>query len=146
MKYIYFVITFGLLLIGIDAFSQTVDYTYDAAGTRLQRKMRIVPLSSKMTSEGDQDPPKAIEEIWGERVVTIFPNPSKGNLTIEIKCGETDVAYDFSLYSASGSVVKVGKISRPGFSPISFSEMSSGMYFLVLRCKDKNLTFKIIKE
>lgn len=141
-----------ILLLGIvfwmsaSALSQTkhVKYTYDASGNRIKREMIPVTLKNeKAATEEDFAP---IEETWGERQVTIFPNPTRGNLKIQIEGGEDEAEYIYQLYNSAGALVLNGRIESKGEYPLPMEALSPGVYILTLISHDEKLTYKIIKE
>jgi hypothetical protein len=141
MKKLYLVI--GLLLaIGTTIQSQSVKFEYDASGNRVHRI--YVPLKS--ASSATEEDEKPIETVWGEREVTIFPNPTKGNLKIRIEGGEDEAFYSYSLFSSTGQLLEEGQINGKGEYPLSLQQFSSGIYILVLQDNSEKLTLKIMKE
>ena len=81
-----------------DIFGQQVEYVYDAAGNRKQRKVIAMKSNSQgetMTKSAVSDPDaganansnlaavEKYEDMLGERKVTIYPNPTRGMIRIE---------------------------------------------------------------
>jgi hypothetical protein len=95
----------GLLLIAVISINaQTISYEYDASGNRFRRIMVSLKSASTAT-EKDKEP---IETGWGERKVTIYPNPTRGNLKIRIEGGEDEASYRYTLFSTGGEGLKAG--------------------------------------
>ncbi len=133
----------GLLLVALTTIpAQTVSYEYDASGNRIRRIMVTLKNASSAT-EKDEEP---VENSWRERKVTIFPNPTKGNLKIRIEGGEDEAEYRFSLFNTGGQLLKQGNIYNKGEFPVSMGQYAPGIYILILNNKDDKLTFKIVKE
>jgi hypothetical protein len=122
--------------------AQSVSYEYDASGNRIRRIM----ITLKNASSADEKDEEPIETGWGERKVTIFPNPTKGNLTIKIEGGEEETGYRYTLFNIGGQALKQGETYNKGNFPLSLNEYATGIYILILYSKDDKLTFKIVKE
>ena len=67
-----------------DAYAQNkIKYTYDSAGNRLSRQKEIVVQTRGALS--DEEEPSVYEEELSETKVTIYPNPTKGVLKVDIQ-------------------------------------------------------------
>lgn len=134
------------MAIGIYAEAQTyeVQYTYDAAGNRIKRKVVEVTLKSAKTATKDDFLP--VEEQWGERQVSIYPNPTHGNLKVNITGGDDEVAYSYELFNTSGSKVLNGRVVQHGETPIPMQSLSPGVYILIIQANEEKMTYKIIKK
>jgi hypothetical protein len=133
----------GLMLMAVTVINaQTISYDYDASGNRVSRILMQLKSASTAT-EKDKEP---IETGWGERKVTIYPNPTRGNLKIRIEGGEDEASYRYTLFSAGGQVLKQGYIQTMGDHPFPMDQYAPGIYILVLQDKNDKLTFKIMKE
>ncbi len=147
MKQLLLTLTMGLLL-GSAAMAQAqsfeVRYEYGASGNRLKRKMVPVTIkSAQVATEEDEQP---IEEVWGERKVTIFPNPTQGDLKVSVTGGEPEADYSYVLYDVTGKQILTGQINQLGQHPVAMQHLKSGIYIFIIQCNDERLTYKIIKE
>jgi YD repeat-containing protein len=126
--------------------AQTVDnqitYEYDAAGNRIVRKITEVTVTVK----SEKLDPEPIEEIWGDLEITIYPNPTPGNLRVKIDGGEDDAVYTYIVYTSEGATVLTGEIIETGESIIAMAQFEPGVYLLVLKSKEDKHIFKIIKQ
>ncbi len=130
-------------MIGSWATAQTISYEYDNAGNRTKRKV-ITLKSAEMASDEDEQP---ISDSWSEREVTIYPNPTKGNLKIRIHGGDVDnTQYEYAVYNTAGTMLSNGTIDNLGENPISFEVFSPGTYLLILKHEGEQKTYKIIKQ
>lgn len=121
----------------------SVLYGYDASGNRIRRKTKIINFNTKGAEHDDFNP--LIDE-WGERKVKIYPNPTYGNLKVEITGGDYDDDYQYVIYNTEGSKVSTGEILTAGVHPIPMSTLSNGVYVLILFTPEEKLTYKIIKR
>jgi Secretion system C-terminal sorting domain len=81
-----------------------------------------------------------INEINAAALMTIYPNPTKNNLTINTR--ERNLSY--VLYSMDGRSLKEGKVTA---NEIKCEELLSGMYLLAVKGEDGFLHyFKFTKE
>jgi len=85
-KHYYLLLTF-LSLFSIAGISQNmVSYAYDNAGNRISR--RIVLLNSNPPHiKRDSIAPAPVIDQLGDRKITVFSNPTKGTLAVEITGG-----------------------------------------------------------
>ena len=75
--------------------------------------------------------------------VSIYPNPTRGNLTIE-----TNKSISYSIFNILGQSVKLtGKLESGANKSISLSHLPDGIYILKAEDEDNNSkSFKIIKK
>jgi len=121
-----------------------VSYAYDNAGNRISRK--IVLLSSNPTHvKKDTIAPAPVEEQLGDRKITVFPNPTKGALAVEITGGSDKDDIHIVLFSAQGIQLKNLKVTN-GTTAIDMHLYPAGWFILRVLAGDKVTEFKIIKE
>jgi hypothetical protein len=131
--------------------SQTIDFTYgyDASGNRTSRTFvykRSAKISKDTLSYNSIEKKKnsEIKEMLGTSAITVYPNPTKGLLTVNIPLTENDVAR-VTLYDIQGKSIMDYK--NPGTSTdIDLTGLPSGFYLLRISLNNKPLTWKIIKE
>lgn len=121
---------------------KNVMYKYDNAGNRVKRT--VITLKSAIKAVKEDFVP--VEDQWGERQVTIYPNPTHGNLKINITGGEADVNYHYDLYNTGGAKVLTGQIIQHGENPVPMQRLSPGVYILILQTGEEKQTYKIIKN
>nr|WP_321450319.1 T9SS type A sorting domain-containing protein [uncultured Carboxylicivirga sp.] len=144
MKTLLVLMLFGFLInFSLKGQDYEVKYTYGASGNRIKRELKKISLNSlKSTKEEEQ----TIEEEWGDVTVSLFPNPTKGNLKVLIEGGNTESEYSYQVYNNAGTMVLNGTIDAQGEHIIPLSSFNSGLYFLILQKGEEALTYKIIKE
>lgn len=121
-----------------------VSYAYDNAGNRISRK--IVLLSSNPTHvKKDTIAPAPVEEQLGDRKITVFPNPTKGALAVEITGGSDKDDIHIVLFSAQGIQLKNLKVTN-GTTAIDMHLYPPGWFILRVLAGDKVTELKIIKQ
>lgn len=142
---------FSLFLINSYFISgQPIHYDYDSNGNRIKRY--IIPLGkgeSSTTTNSDNSIEKEkveeFKEVLDEVTIKIYPNPTKGNLFIELSSIMPDEQIAYQLFSQTGnSLETVSKVANP--FTIDFSKYQSGIYILKLVINAKISQWKILKE
>jgi hypothetical protein len=95
-------------------------------------------------------PALAPSDIVDDQPIRVYPNPS-GNGQFAIIPGKMLGLVDYSLYSASGTLLKTGRYNRTPLNPVLYADfskemISTGIYYLHLKTKDKKTVLKLIKE
>ena len=120
-----------------------IKYTYDDAGNRLTRKKEIVVQTRGALNNGEE--PSVYEEELSETKVTIYPNPTKGMLKVDISGVEQFENAQISLYDLTGKLLQQwAGISQS--NTIDLSERTPGMYIMQVAYNGKISSWKIIKE
>lgn len=131
------VITILILLISITIKSQTITYSYDACGNRINRE--IILSRSIDTSE------KSFEEKLSENTIIIYPNPTEGLLKIEIKGWEQIENQIISIFDSNGGLIQ-NTIITSSITELDLSNCANGIYILIISYNNKTSTWKIIKK
>lgn len=132
------------ILASIDAYAQNrIVYTYDNAGNRLTRQKEIV-IQTRGVSDGEEEPSIYEEEIV-ETKITIYPNPTKGMLRVDISGVERFENAQISLYSLTGNLLQQWADASQS-NAIDLSSQAQGMYILQIAIDGKVSNWKIIKE
>lgn len=131
-----------------------VTYSYDANGNR--ENMKVVSMQSEeelmnrfKDSTNVMDTNKFKEEVlFTEQVleskITIFPNPTYGQLRVQITNLPEQSNAVMEVYTMSGTKVLSRKIEDE-FTVLDISDQAVGDYILRIQLKDKTTTVKIIK-
>lgn len=156
MKSANYLRTLLLLLagfLGMQTYAQPVKYSYDAAGNRKSREKVINMASMVKSSTGETgtnedavaEIPK-FEDVLSEMKITIYPNPTKGMLQVEIAGGEIPKDAKIYIYNISGNLIRqVSGVS--GSNVVDISPQPAGSYIMRIYIdKDHISSWKIIKE
>jgi hypothetical protein len=123
--------------------AQNVTYAYDNAGNRTDRV--ITMNSSSSLSPGAPQAMTALTDLIADRAIVIYPNPTKGILTVEIPDYQSTIPVGFLLTNLSGQAIFSGK-SETGSQTIDLSRQPAGIYLLRLSIGEESTVWKIIKE
>jgi len=151
-----FVLLIISLLTLVPLFGQTVDYvefTYDDAGNRNCRqviylKSSVVDEQQTQNETGFQPAADSVEfkGMVGSREVSIFPNPTRGMLTVKVTTGqeqgETSRVVVFTL--AGETVLEQSLIGSE--TRVDLSGRPPGTYILKLSSGTNHVSWKVIKE
>lgn len=124
-------------------------YDYDNAGNRILRTtvhLRQVVATDADTTLADkinsrQEP--YYEEFVGEKNVKIYPNPTKGMVTLQFDNPVNTGFYRLS--DLSGKLLSDGTITNSIFT-LDLSRYENGVYLLTLSLEGQTNTWKIIKQ
>ncbi|GAB4278054.1 MAG: hypothetical protein Kow0068_01500 [Marinilabiliales bacterium] len=142
---------FVLFCLGFLANSQTINYGYDAAGNRISRTIDLSTKNytvSEDTTGLDNEAAKGEEqfsEVLGDYSLTIYPNPTKGLLKINITGIEPGASSKINLYDLSGKLVYQNN-QGTGTDIIDISEQPSGTYILKVNIGSQKTEWKIMKH
>ncbi|MDD4972397.1 MAG: T9SS type A sorting domain-containing protein [Paludibacter sp.] len=139
-----------LVVVSMDSFPEGIAYTYDKAGNRLSRLYEVILPEQRSATAPESPRAKRdsipVEARLSDLKVTIYPNPTKGALTVDISGVPLNEKVNMRLYNPQG--LQLQNINTfDGSTPIDMSSYKPGWYILrVLTTDKKNLEFKIIKE
>ncbi|MBQ9469900.1 MAG: T9SS type A sorting domain-containing protein [Bacteroidales bacterium] len=88
--------------------------------------------------------PEPVEVQRGGRTVRIYPNPTRGQLRVEVQ-GDGQ-AYTYRLLSMGGALIAQGQHDGGSPLPLDLSAQPDGAYLLQLIWPDDRCTYKIIKN
>ncbi len=135
------------LITSFKSYSQdTIKYDYNESGHRTER---VIALGG---GKGDNKPDPAKDLIKidtladkiGERSISIYPNPTQNEITVEISSlEETDNASIF-IYDQLGRL-RLTQTEISSRNTISLAKLPKGIYFMIIRMKRGNTKWTIIK-
>ncbi|NCB44096.1 MAG: hypothetical protein EOM59_15980, partial [Clostridia bacterium] len=110
-------------LLSLPLFSQTlshVEFYYDAAGNRTAREVIYLKTTAADTTQQlkesyGQQVADSVEykSSIGSRQITIFPNPTRGLLTIAMEIADDDSPVKLELFSLAGESILQRTIRQP---------------------------------
>lgn len=124
-----------------------VSYSYDNNGNRTAKVIVLNTLKSDevVTSDAYDDGFSVFEDKIGESFITVYPNPTKGQLRVDIH-RESPIENGFlEIFANTGKTVfKTTTISES--TPIDLSNQPRGVYVMRINVEGQITTWKIIKE
>jgi len=153
MKTLYCFVIF--LLPSFALFCQTVNhisFTYDVAGNRETREVIYLKTTAIEDTEatnqnvfGQVTDSVEFKGILHGQEVSIFPNPTKGSLTIAIAGEQETGPATLALFSISGELVLKQQIRQPN-TTLDLSGHPPGNYLLQISTAAGSETWKVVKE
>tara|TARA_Y100001954_G_C15418540_1_gene411032 strand:+ start:238 stop:606 length:369 start_codon:yes stop_codon:yes gene_type:complete len=118
--------------------AQTVEFKYDEAGNRVKRE--ILPLSG-----APEHSDFVAEEITEEFGIRIYPNPTKGELKVELS-GEIDFESSLiQVFTMQGVMLEqIEPVKRT--NRVNLKDQAPGMYVLRMVLEGEVKTWTIIKQ
>lgn len=136
-KFLFFFLLSGSLSVQ----AQTkIGFSYDAAGNRVKREVMMSQAQSQ--SKGYS---AFYSDMVADRQIKISPNPTKGNLRVEVLNANDPISGEIVVYSSVGAKVASSPIVN-NVSNIDISTNANGVYILQVNIKDSSTSWKIIKE
>jgi hypothetical protein len=137
----------SLLILPSVLFSQNrFSYDYDANGNRIQREVIVLSGSGKsMISSTDSIREQTELSIIHKDEISIYPNPTKGHLKVEINSQTAVGNVSIDVYNMRGQNI-YRKTDLSTFYDIDLSNATNGAYILVIRINESKYEWKIIKD
>jgi hypothetical protein len=146
MKPLIIIVAFIIQIgIGYDCQAQqTYYYGYDSTGNRTSRSITLANTLKSATTGIDKEEMK-IEEKIDNLEITIYPNPTNSQITIDIQGLDEEQPSIISLYDFSGRLLKNIKDIQES-NIVELSELPNATYILKIIIGDKKSEWKIIKQ
>ncbi|MBO6077393.1 MAG: T9SS type A sorting domain-containing protein [Bacteroidaceae bacterium] len=117
-------------------------YTYDAAGNRTITQREII---FNRQSDGDSSEQRTYQDSLSFSRITIYPNPTQGDLKIEITGTDSFDGSSMGIYSMNG-ILLYHKDRLSAVNEIDITDYPDATYLFVIRINGKNSVWKIIKN
>jgi hypothetical protein len=136
--------TLGLLtfLLCYSHAQTTIHFNYDGSGNRTRR---YIMLQSTRGANAHEQEPKIFTDKLGELEYTIFPNPTKGELQIEIKNLQEETTIELLVYDMNGKLLTRQPVTT-SLTTVDLSSYKQGMYLLHVVEGGNIHKWKIAKE
>ncbi|MDR1090410.1 MAG: T9SS type A sorting domain-containing protein [Prevotella sp.] len=136
MKQILFSLLFIVLSGTMNA--QKIQYAYDAAGNRIKREIVLTKSASETESS-------FFTEELAQRTIKIYPNPTEGQLKVEVSDFEDCKSVNLTIVNMQGQVVLRKKMNS-ATDDLDISGKASGLYVLRINIDGEYSSWKIIKK
>ncbi|MBX2959017.1 MAG: T9SS type A sorting domain-containing protein [Flavobacteriales bacterium] len=139
------IVLIAFLLASVSVYSQAVEYVYDAAGNRTQRKLVVLDPGGGSSSRLGQLPSEEpiTEKLTNDSKLSIYPNPVKEQLNLKVD--GSFVAYDIVLTDLTGKVFLTKTINESS-TQLDFTTYPKGTYLLRTGTNNQFTEWKIIKQ
>ena len=115
-------------------------YSYDEAGNRVQSEKEIILRSIGRTTDI-----KIYNDSLSQARIIIYPNPTQGDLKIDIVGIDNFDHTELKVISLNSVVItSVNQLSAS--NEVDLTNYPNGTYLLIIRLNDDTTTWKIIKE
>lgn len=129
--------------------AETISYAYDNAGNRIRREIVIdTKTIREAADDGIKSPDKEgrfYSEMLSEKEVRIYPNPTEGDLSVEIRGYEDSDQCSFTIFDMSGRQIVSSKADA-AVTQIDITGSPDGMYVLNIVLNGRQTSWKIIKK
>ena len=127
---------------------QTVNYQYDEVGNRIEKS--ILLLKSGNADKSNPSDSLIKDQSFGEMEVMIYPNPTTGQISIEIRAGEQNYeaaeGLQIGIYDLQGRKVQQKAINEGEITVMDIGNEPEGIYFLMIWNKKVVSRWKVIKR
>jgi Secretion system C-terminal sorting domain len=137
------VLLVALLLITSFTFSQAIEYVYDDAGNRIQRKEFILGGGGNPTNRMAPTPENLTEELIEDFKLAVYPNPVKD--IVNLKGTGKFEPYQLSIADLSGKMQLNTTIQKAN-EQINLSHLPKGVYIIRTTIQKKYKEWKMIKQ
>jgi len=137
--------------------NRKISYNYDAAGNRISRTILFENNTSLRTAMAEDD--KENDDIYEENLeyysekgiqqeakILIYPNPTQGQLAVEITNITDEAKGDILLMTQSGQLIEKKSITKDNRIEFNLSDQPSGIYLMNVQIDKTVSTWKIIKK
>jgi hypothetical protein len=135
-----------LMLSSFLALGQTrFEYIYDNAGNRIKRQVITLTKAIPQTKEDSIQLVKPVEEVVENVKVKVYPNPTHGQVHVELEGRAWEPKITVHLLTLYGRILREFE-RKDSFFDLDLSGYSEGVYILLIAFKEKRCSFKIIKN
>jgi len=128
--------------------SARYDIGYDNSGNRISTKLIVLASSREKVRPIDSlstGIPPLVDNDLGEEQIELFPNPTRGYVTLRCASSNPSVAIQYYLYDGNGRLLQ-GPVLLQGKAQIDLSRQAKGIYFIRLHAGERISDWKIIKQ
>ena len=130
-------------MVGV-AQTRTVQFSYDHAGNRTSRAIVLPAAAQSRRVSSDSTKTEVFTDIFAEYQLHVYPNPTHGELKIEL-CGFPEGAsYHLLIASVSGQVIiSCNTTENPMVADLT--RCPAGIYIMRIQYKNYSKDFKIVR-
>jgi len=127
---------------------QTVNYQYDEVGNRIEKSILLL----KSGNADNSNPSDSLikDQSFGQMDVLIYPNPTAGQISIEIRAREqnfeADEGYQAGIYDLQGRKVQQKAIKEGEMTVVDIGNEPEGIYILMIWNTEVSSRWKVVKR
>ena len=135
-----------LSIVAMESSAQTrnVQFTYDNAGNRIGRAIVLAQAPKSRGLANDSTKTEIYTDTFAEYQLHVYPNPTEGELKIEL-CGLPDGEVYHLLITNSSGVVIVNRKTSENPTVADLTTCPAGIYLMRIQYKNYTKDFKIIR-
>lgn len=129
-------------------FAERITFAYDLNGNRVKREITIETYSEKVSRDSiisDRNKDLYYSEILSEKEVKIYPNPTYGDLMVEIGGFDERDSTSISIFDLSGKMIESHAPSSPTVQ-FDITRHPAGIYILNVMVNGEKTSWRIIKK
>jgi hypothetical protein len=128
----------------MSAFAQNqYQYEYDSSGNRVKRTIVLGRSSVQKSTQSLQK--EVIKDSFGTREIKIYPNPTKGNLTVQIPLSEDQEPTSLRIYNMKGVLI-INQLVESENTLLNLGKQPSGFYIMRIISGKSVSEWKISKQ
>ena len=124
---------------------QVVEFSYDEHGNRTKRALTTITITNPQQVKKNQQDIEPTEDFMGERTIKIFPNPTRGDLNVNITNLKENDHLTVTIYDMNGRTIISTPITE-GSNAVDMNAQAQGMYIMLITNGKERLEYKIVKE
>lgn len=134
-----------MLLSGICCYGQYVTLGYDRDGNRVNRVL-VTPMPSVKSPQSGprKQPDNILSESLQSKCITVYPNPTRGELSVEISNLEESDVCAITVHSMNGQ--RIVSLKGGPSTLVDITTAPNALYLLTVTINGHMASFKIVKE
>lgn len=124
--------------------TRSVQFSYDHAGNRTSRAIVLPAAAQSRRAPIDSTQTEVFTDIFAEYQLHVYPNPTHGELKIELRGLPEGASYHLLIASMSGQVI-ISRNTTENPTLADLTECPAGIYIMRIQYKDYKKDFKIIR-
>lgn len=124
--------------------SAQIQYTYDAAGNRTQRKLAVRTPQTYTTNSSNPDTVQAMK-VAMDNGISVYPNPTNDMVNVTVSTANSDKKAIAYLVDNTGRILFSKEVNSTPF-PIDLKDYVPGIYFIRVIIGKEKLSYQIIKS
>lgn len=124
--------------------TRSVQFSYDHAGNRISRAIVLPADAQGRRAVADSVKTEIYTDTFAEYQLHVYPNPTHGELKIELRGLPEGASYHLFIVSASGKVI-INRTTQDNPTIADLTECPAGIYVMRIQYKDYTKDFKIIR-